>query len=98
MEHFPFILNNHFARGLLALLALLAAFGLGIWSVDALGESQPSAVSFGTGFTYQGFLRDSGGTPITDTCDLTFRLYDAATLGNQIGSADVVAGVAVADG
>ena len=35
-------------------------------------------------FTYQGELADAG-TPVTGTYDIRFRLYDAATGGNQIG-------------
>ncbi|MGC9334241.1 MAG: hypothetical protein ACP5JJ_08850, partial [Anaerolineae bacterium] len=34
----------------------------------------------GTAFTYQGQLRDEGGL-VDDTCDLTFKLYDAAGSG-----------------
>jgi len=37
-------------------------------------------------FTYQGFLRQ-GGQPVNGTTSLTFRLYDAPTGGNQLGSA-----------
>ncbi|MBN2393900.1 MAG: hypothetical protein JXR84_24415 [Anaerolineae bacterium] len=39
----------------------------------------------GTGFTYQGQLT-SNGQFFNDTCDMTFRLYDAVTDGNQVGS------------
>jgi len=39
----------------------------------------------GTGFTYQGQLKQ-GNTPVNDQCDLVFRLYDAALNGNLIGS------------
>jgi len=91
-------INTRFSRWLLAIVALGAAFALGVWSVDAIKSAQPSAVSFGTGFSYQGYLRDDNGDPLTDTCDLTFRLYDSLTLGNQVGSADVVTGVAVSGG
>ncbi len=40
---------------------------------------------FGTAFTYQGQITDSDG-PVTGTCDLDFSLYDALTIGNQVGS------------
>ena len=39
-----------------------------------------------TGFTYQGQLMKDG-LPINDTCEVAFRLYDAASGGNQVGSA-----------
>jgi N-acetylneuraminic acid mutarotase len=39
----------------------------------------------GTAFTYQGELSDTGG-PLNGYHDLRFTLYDALTLGNQIGS------------
>jgi VCBS repeat-containing protein len=41
------------------------------------------AVAQGTAFTYQGFLTDSSG-PLNGTFSLTFKLYDAPTLGNQL--------------
>jgi hypothetical protein len=52
----------------------------------------------GPGFTYQGQLKDSGGTPIEDTCDFTFGLWDAEGGGMQVGSDSVVAGVTVTGG
>jgi hypothetical protein len=52
----------------------------------------------GSGFTYQGQLKDSGGNPINDTCDFTFSLWDAATAGTQVGSDGAVTGVTVTDG
>lgn len=48
-------------------------------------------------FTYQGQLRD-GGTPVTDTVDLRFQLYDALIDGNAIGSPVQRLGVPVEDG
>lgn len=43
----------------------------------------------GTGFTYQGELRN-GGSPVTATCDFQFGLYDALTLGAQQGVTQTV--------
>ncbi len=52
----------------------------------------------GTAFTYQGRLIYNG-TPITGTCDLTFRLYDSAGAGAvQIGSNQVANNTPVNDG
>ena len=41
--------------------------------------------ALGTGFTYQGRLTEDG-SPVDDTCDLTFKLYDADSGGDQVGS------------
>jgi hypothetical protein len=49
-----------------------------------------------TAFTYQGRL-DEDGSPVNDTCDMRFKLYDAASTGTEIGS-DPHAGVLVTDG
>lgn len=43
-------------------------------------------------FTYQGQLKTSG-LPINGTYDMRFRLYDAATAGNQIGTMQIHDGV-----
>jgi hypothetical protein len=44
-------------------------------------ESRDLALGLGTAFTYQGRLTDAEG-PVEGTCDLTFRLYDAAGSGS----------------
>lgn len=49
---------------------------------------QPAAAPegpLGAAFTYQGQLK-SGAAPVTATCDLAFRLYDAAAAGNGAGN------------
>ena len=51
-----------------------------------------------TGFTYQGQLKDGGGSAIDDNCDFTFGLWDAEAGGTQVGSDCVVTGVTVTDG
>ncbi len=51
----------------------------------------------GSGFTYQGRL-DSEGTPVNDTADFDFRLWDAAIGGNQIGATLTANNVNVVDG
>src|SRR5438132_153676 len=38
----------------------------------------------GTAFTYQGQLK-SGGSPASGSFNMVFKLFDAATIGNQIG-------------
>jgi hypothetical protein len=64
---------------------------LGFLATGAL--AQP----LGTVFTYQGELRSSG-TPITGDTDFRFRLYDAATSGNQIGPALSLANTSLSEG
>jgi hypothetical protein len=52
----------------------------------------------GTGFTYQGRLRDGAGNPLNTTCDLTFSLWNDPGDGAQIGADSAVTGVSVVDG
>ena len=70
----------------LAVLLLLVAVTL----LQAQGPSPGGGVSaqgnLGTGFTYQGRLTDSAGSPISDTCDFQFVLWNAETGGTQIGT------------
>ncbi len=51
-----------------------------------------------TAFTYQGKLTDSAGVPLTGSYDMTFKLFDAATAGAQVGSTVTLTGVAVSAG
>ena len=51
----------------------------------------------GTGFTYQGKLSDGSG-PATGVYDLRFAIYDAGTVGNQLGSTVTLAGTPVTNG
>jgi hypothetical protein len=93
-----------------AIFSLLLALGLTIVLIGGTlmaqraqahrpqGESSPQA-AVGTGFTYQGYLvRD--GTPISDTCDLRFSLWDTDVVGSgsQVGSTQTKAGVPVSEG
>jgi hypothetical protein len=52
--------------------------------------------TLGTGFTYQGQL-ESGGELISGDCEMAFRLYDAESGGNQVGSA-ITHTVPISDG
>jgi hypothetical protein len=65
----------------------------------AAQENGPESITLalGTAFTYQGQLIKSG-VPLTDTCDLRFRLFDAAAGGNQIGSTQTLNGQSVING
>jgi hypothetical protein len=50
-----------------------------------------------TAVSYQGQLLESG-SPVDDTCDLRFTLYDAASGGNVVGSVVDLASVVIVDG
>ncbi len=62
-----------FLRSSIGILLLLAGA-----PGPALAASVPSRVN------YQGVLRDAAGAPLTGEFDLTFRLYDAPTGGNEM--------------
>ena len=65
---------------------------LGLMGMPALAQT-----AVGTDFTYQGKLRRAGAA-VNGTADFQFRLFDAPTGGNQIGSALNLSSVSVADG
>ncbi|MFN5946746.1 MAG: tail fiber domain-containing protein [Phycisphaerae bacterium] len=54
------------------------------------------------GFTYQGVLKDAGGSPITGNADVRFAVWDAASGGlaftNRLGTPVTVSNVPVTDG
>jgi Chaperone of endosialidase len=70
-----------------ALLVLGAALFSVAAGVAAQGPrpQKPQIVS-GSGFTYQGQLKQGGGA-VTDVCDMAFGLYNAASGGAQLGTA-----------
>jgi hypothetical protein len=49
-----------------------------------IGQTEPLA-PVGSAFTYQGSLKN-GGNPANGQYDFTFKLFDAASAGNQVGS------------
>jgi hypothetical protein len=61
------------------------------------GQSLAPLAAMGTAFTYQGQLKDSGGA-VNGTCDLQFGLWDALTLGAQIGVTQTKTTVTIANG
>ncbi len=81
------------------LLVVLLALAVG-WA-QAQEPQPPGDVSIqaalGTGFTYQGQLKQSGN-PVNGTCDLQFSLYDAASGGTQVGTTQSKTSVAVSNG
>jgi hypothetical protein len=60
-------------------------------------QSDTAVSALGTGFTYQGQLQ-LNGDPVNDTCDFRFDLWDAASMGNQIGGLDQANSTDVIDG
>ncbi len=67
-------------------------WGATVWLVlmsvlvaSTLAQAPAFEMALGTAFTYQGQLQ-ANGEPITDDCGMAFRLYDASSGGNQVGS------------
>jgi trimeric autotransporter adhesin len=85
-------------RGLFLVLLVLAALWLSnpqrVYSSPPLAPATP----LGSGFGYQGYLKDAGGNPINSTCDLRFGLWDALSGGSQIGANSTAGGVSVVNG
>jgi hypothetical protein len=57
----------------------------------------PAQTPLGTAFTYQGQLQNTGA-PENGSCDLQFKLFDAATGGNQVGSTITDTGITITNG
>lgn len=72
--------------GVLALALCTLAVSVGLSYAQGTGRQggDGPASPLGSAFTYQGQLK-SGDQPVDDTCDFEFGLYDAASLGSQIG-------------
>ncbi len=82
----------------LAVLALLLSVGGATAQDGVLAAQNVSAqAALGTGFTYQGQLKQGGGA-VNGTCDFQFSLYDDASAGAQLGSTHTIGGVDVANG
>jgi len=87
---------NKLARRPIRMLLILAAW-------HTLPQFALAQTSLGTGFTYQGLLRQSG-VPINGTVALRFTLWDGPGAGspptgaNQIGAAQQMSGVPLVDG
>jgi hypothetical protein len=81
----------------LALLAIVIVVG----ATRAQGPEAQNAInaqasSMGSSFTYQGQLQNANG-PVTDNCQMAFRLYDDADAGSQVGNA-ITTTVPITDG
>jgi len=86
---------------LVALELVLGLIYLGWLSLTTPAQAQGGDITaqaiVGTAFTYQGRLMQNNA-PVNGTCNLTFRLYNAATAGSQVGSDVSNGSVAVNDG
>ena len=71
--------------------------GLVLAGVRLMTQREAWAAPMGTAFTYQGHLEDGSGA-VTAACDFEFSLWDAAALGNQVGTTQTVLGQAVSNG
>ena len=77
--------SKQVGRTLLAVGLLLALVSSMSLAQEPEGQAAAGpAAAVGTAFTYQGRLSDSSG-PVNGTCDFRFRLFDAASDGNQVG-------------
>ena len=79
-------------KRVIVVVSVMAAMVLVFASVWAGPQAEP----VGTAFTYQGRLKLEG-TPVTDTCDMEFRLYADAAGSSQVGSL-ISLSVPIADG
>ena len=82
----------------MALIGLILVM-VGAASASSATASPPAVVqatSVGSGFTYQGELKNANG-PVNATCAFQFALYDAASGGTQVGTT-LSQNVQVADG
>lgn len=77
------------------LLVLIAGLTLAQGPQSGAGRA-PRGV-LGTAFTYQGLLRKAG-TPVDVACNFQFSLWDASSLGTQIGDTLIRSNVAVGKG
>ena len=75
----------------------LVRFVLAVSLVACITCPADAQTPLGTVFTYQGQLRDAG-SPVDDTADFQFRLYDALSAGNLIAGPVAVNNVTVAEG
>jgi len=80
--------SRHVSILILLIGLVLAALAMGVVAQNGRAPTTanaPTGSSLGTAFTYQGVLTDNGN-PADGSYDLQFKLYDAASGGQQVGS------------
>jgi hypothetical protein len=80
---------------IVGLMFTLAVAG-GVVAGRAQANERGTEAALGTAFTYQGRLTNDDG-PVSDNCEMAFRLYDQAADGSQEGAA-MTATVPITDG
>jgi hypothetical protein len=87
----------HSGRGFTNLLLFLILGALLAGNAKAQSDlAEPQALA-GTGFTYQGQLKNASGL-VNGACDFQFSLWDDASAGAQLGSTQSITGVNVSGG
>src|SRR4051794_11469194 len=84
-------------RGFTNLLLLLILGALLAGNAAAQSSAIGPQALAGTGFTYQGQLKNASGL-VNAVCDFQFSLWDDASAGAQLGSLQSIAGVNVSGG
>ncbi len=81
----------------IALTIVMTVLGAGMAVAQQDAPDTTLASPLGTAFTYQGQMQDAGD-PANGSYDLQLTLFDAVTVGNQVGSPVTLSAVAVSDG
>ena len=76
---------------------LVLALVLALVSSVSIAQDSAPQVALGTAFTYQGRLENGSG-PVDGTCDLRFKLLNAASGGTQIDGTETLTGVEISEG
>lgn len=79
------------------LMLIIVSVALAQNGDKAPGVTTGTQAVAGSAFTYQGRL-DQSGSPVNDSCNFKFTLYDAASGGSVVGSTVTKTGVPVTDG
>lgn len=90
-------LASQSGRSLTNVLLLLILATLLIGKATAQADPVDPQALAGTGFTYQGQLKNATG-PVNGACDFQFSLWDAVSAGTQVGATQSIAALNVSGG